>query len=461
MLRQRRRVLCRGDIPIERVPAVAKQQQRQVRRPLADLERLEFEQRNHALALFLEPPSGVRDTMAREALQQQRRAHVAVGEQRAGVAAGRRRGKRRRVGDNAGRRERAAQPARQLLPVRRKRFELGRLQLELPERHRAARRVAVVPGVEAGIEGLHGIPTSLCVCRLSRHCGCCRQYSTARRCCARSPGRPSAAGRNGGSRARRSARAALRLRIDQLQLVAPSAARAARRPWADADPVDARGRGLRAVGLDRDLEAAGVQRVDQAVVELQQRLAAGAHHKRPRARHAPRAASARAMRVGQRRRRRRTARRRGRRCPRSRCRRSWQTACARSSSRPVHRLQPAKRQNTAGRPALRALALQRVEDLLDRVAHGASAPAAPAPLAPAQDRAAAGGLVEVDAVELRQRRRDCARASSARGSRGSPSVSPAARAARWWSSCAEDRREERLARRRSRRSSRAPRPAAR
>ena len=42
---------------------------------------------------------------------------------------------------------------------------------------------------------------------------------------------------------------------------------------------------------------------------------------------------------------------------------------ARSSSRPVQRLHPANRQKTAGRPVVRALALQRVEDLLDRVAH--------------------------------------------------------------------------------------------
>ena len=46
----------------------------------------------------------------------------------------------------------------------------------------------------------------------------------------------------------------------------------------------------------------------------------------------------------------RTCRRPGRRCRRSRCRRSRQTAVARSSSWPDHRLQPAKRQNTAGRP---------------------------------------------------------------------------------------------------------------
>ncbi len=174
VLRERRRVLRRGDIPIERVPAVAEQQQRQFRCPLADLERLELEQRNRALARILEPPARVRDPMARKALQQQRRARVAVGEQHAGVAAGRRRGKRRRVGDNASRRQLAAQPAQQMLRVRRQRFELGRLQFELPERHRVC-RVAVVPGVEAGIDGFHAIPTSLCSCRLSRHCGCRRQ----------------------------------------------------------------------------------------------------------------------------------------------------------------------------------------------------------------------------------------------------------------------------------------------
>ena len=46
-----------------------------------------------------------------------------------------------------------------------------------------------------------------------------------------------------------------------------------------------------------------------------------------------------------------------------------QMALARSCSRPLQRLQPAKRQNTAGRPAREAFALQGVEDFLDRIAH--------------------------------------------------------------------------------------------
>src|ERR1035437_2674812 len=46
-----------------------------------------------------------------------------------------------------------------------------------------------------------------------------------------------------------------------------------------ADPVDASRRGLRAVRLDRDGESSSVQRVDGVRVELQQRLAAGADDK--------------------------------------------------------------------------------------------------------------------------------------------------------------------------------------
>ena len=111
---------------------------------------------------------------------------------------------------------------------------------------------------------------------------------------------------------------------------------------------------------------ARVQRVDQ-----RRRRAAAAARRRCRRRSGCACAAAgqcAATRVGERRRRSRTCRRPGRRCRRSRCRRTGRSRVARSSSRPVHRLQPAKRQNTAGRPALRALALQRVEDLLDRVA---------------------------------------------------------------------------------------------
>ena len=46
-----------------------------------------------------------------------------------------------------------------------------------------------------------------------------------------------------------------------------------------------------------------------------------------------------------------------------------QIAVSRSSSRPVQRLHPEKRQKTAGLPGVRSLALQGVEDLLDGVGH--------------------------------------------------------------------------------------------
>ncbi len=53
------------------------------------------------------------------------------------------------------------------------------------------------------------------------------------------------------------------LRPDQLQLVAGALNDLGAGLGADADPVDPGGRGQRAVGLDRDLEAPGVERVDQ------------------------------------------------------------------------------------------------------------------------------------------------------------------------------------------------------
>lgn len=67
-----------------------------------------------------------------------------------------------------------AQLARQSLPEPCERIELGLFQLELLERHGGG-RVNVVPGVETGIQRFHGIPASLCSCRLSRHCGWRRQ----------------------------------------------------------------------------------------------------------------------------------------------------------------------------------------------------------------------------------------------------------------------------------------------
>src|SRR3954471_16723547 len=51
----------------------------------------------------------------------------------------------------------------------------------------------------------------------------------------------------------------LRLWIDELQLLALSLGQWRVRLWAHADVIDARRRGLSAIGLDRDLEAAVVQ----------------------------------------------------------------------------------------------------------------------------------------------------------------------------------------------------------
>ncbi len=70
----------------------------------------------------------------------------------------------------------------------------------------------------------------------------------------------------------------IRLRIDQLEFMAPAHHEIGAGLRADADPVHAGGRIDRAVGLDADLEAARMQRVDQGRIDLQQRLAAGQHH---------------------------------------------------------------------------------------------------------------------------------------------------------------------------------------
>ena len=107
---------------------------------------------------------------------------------------------------------------------------------------------------------------------------------------------------------------------------------------------------LRAVGLDRDLEAARVQRVDERRVELQQRLAAGAHDERSRAAHV-RDGQRRRDGVGERRRRVANLPPSGPDADEIGVAERGTIASARSASRPVHRLQPAKRQNTAGRPA--------------------------------------------------------------------------------------------------------------
>ena len=71
-------------------------------------------------------------------------------------------------------------------------------------------------------------------------------------------------------------RRGLRLGVDELQLVAGAKPECRAGLGADANPVDT-GRGRAgAVGLDRDLEAAGVQGGDQGGVQLQQGLAPGA-----------------------------------------------------------------------------------------------------------------------------------------------------------------------------------------
>src|SRR5687768_3520106 len=65
-----------------------------------------------------------------------------------------------------------------------------------------------------------------------------------------------------------------RLRPDQLELVAASLDHIRTGLGADTDPVNAGRRGDRAVGLYGDLEAAGVERLDQRRIELEKRLPA-------------------------------------------------------------------------------------------------------------------------------------------------------------------------------------------
>src|SRR5664280_1017063 len=68
------------------------------------------------------------------------------------------------------------------------------------------------------------------------------------------------------------------LRIDQFEFVALPDHEFGAGLGADADPVDAVGHLDRAVGFEADREAAGMQRIDQVGVHLQQRLAAGQDH---------------------------------------------------------------------------------------------------------------------------------------------------------------------------------------
>ena len=152
---------------------------------------------------------------------------------------------------------------------------------------------------------------------------------------------------------------------------------ARRRPglWADAHPVDRRpGRAWFRSSRPPPRTRAACSASTSGVVQLQQRLAAGADDERAGHASTGQASHVAATAVGEIERRGEPCRRRGRPCRRSRCRRTGRPRGARSFSRPVHRLQPVNRQNTAGRPAWRALALQGVEDLLDRVRHGRPGP---------------------------------------------------------------------------------------
>src|SRR5438270_13616054 len=68
------------------------------------------------------------------------------------------------------------------------------------------------------------------------------------------------------------------LRSDQLELSTLALDDLGPRLWADTDPVEARDRGKRAVGLDRDAKATLVQRSNQCLIELEHRLPARTHH---------------------------------------------------------------------------------------------------------------------------------------------------------------------------------------
>src|SRR5579872_2718513 len=67
------------------------------------------------------------------------------------------------------------------------------------------------------------------------------------------------------------------LRIDQFQFVAAPDFEAGPSLGADADPINALRRRQRAIGLNGDAELAIMQRADERVIDLKQRLAAGEH----------------------------------------------------------------------------------------------------------------------------------------------------------------------------------------
>ena len=75
-------------------------------------------------------------------------------------------------------------------------------------------------------------------------------------------------------------RAQALLGVDQLELVAAVDDHLGSGLGADADPVDSFRRFFCAVGLDGDLQALGMKRLDSRVVELQEGLSAGTDHQR-------------------------------------------------------------------------------------------------------------------------------------------------------------------------------------
>src|ERR1700722_14732925 len=67
------------------------------------------------------------------------------------------------------------------------------------------------------------------------------------------------------------------LRIDQLQLISATLLKPCAGLWADANPTESGRNGDGSVGLNGNFKTAGVQRIDEFIVELQQWLAARAN----------------------------------------------------------------------------------------------------------------------------------------------------------------------------------------
>ena len=170
----------------------------------------------------------------------------------------------------------------------------------------------------------------------------------------------------------------LGLRIDQFQLV-PGRQRQRRIGLGrHADPVDAGGRHLRAVGLDGDLEIARMERLDQRRIELQQWLAAGAHHQAVRGRLTPAGCHGSRKRLGI-----------GK-LAAARPVGANEIRVAKGANRlgailfpPGPQIAAGKAQENRPPPGLRTFTLQGEEQFLDRVTHGAGSamPASAKPLA--------------------------------------------------------------------------------